>query len=129
MRDVVVLLSRADRCPTPLPCSPRQFGRLVQGALSTPVARGVVTANRVLGNMGYRGEDLVTKTLLSPPCPADDLAQAIAATAVGAVTIERSERVTWMPGPDGNGQEVRAWGAHVDGTEQILDVAARSCRR
>ena len=75
--------------------------------------------------MGYRGEDLVTKTLLSPPCPADALGLAIAAAAVGAVQIERTERVTWMPGPDGDGEEVRAWGAHVDGTEEILEVAAR----
>ena len=140
------------------------LGSFAQSALSSPVGRGLVVANRVLGNIGewrtcaarpaeqvspphpcdipmragcagYRGEDFVTKTQLTPPVAANDLAIAIAAVVVGAVEVERTERVAMVPSKTGSGVEVRVVGRHVDGTDAILRLtgaalaASASARR
>lgn len=99
-----------------------QAGAFLQQLLSSGVAKGLIVANRAIGEAGWRGEDLVTKARLTPPCPVDELALALGAAALGAVEIGPSERVVRVDG----GGEVRTTGRHVDGTVAILEVARRA---
>ena len=102
-------------------------------ALDSRVARGVVAANRFLGNLGYRGEDLLTKVALTPPAPVGAVAAvlAAAATAAAAPSVPRSERVTRRIDPDTEGtpdetsREYRATARFLDGTDAIRAAAAR----
>ena len=47
-------------------------------ALETGWARGLIGLNKAVGSIGYRGEDLCTRTSLTPPVSATDLAPYIA---------------------------------------------------
>ena len=97
-------------------------GDLKMRALDSSWARGLIAANRAIGNVGYRGEDYATRCALTPPCGADDLALAVAAAVLGAVEVEPSERFVFGAG----GVEVRTRGRHVDGSAAIQALARRA---
>ena len=93
-------------------------------ALDSGWARGLIGLNRAIGEVGYRGEDFVTKVSLTPPVSVDELATAIAATVTGAVAIEESERVVIVNegGRDAE-REISTVAKYVDGTEAIRRIA------
>ena len=93
-------------------------------ALDSGWARGLIGLNRAIGEVGYRGEDFVTKVSLTPPVSVDELATAIAATVTGAVAIEESERVVIVNegGRDAE-REISTVAKYVDGTEAIQRIA------
>ena len=95
-------------------------------ALDSGWARGLIALNKAMGEMGYRGEDFVTRASLTPPVSVDDLALAVAATVTGRAEVAPSERVVYANegGPDA--REVRTLGRHVDGTEAIRELARRA---
>ena len=99
-------------------------GAAAQAALSTGAARGLINANRLIGNLGWRGEDFLTKARLMPPCPVAELGLAVALAVCGAADIEQSVRTVRID----DGVEVSAEGRHVDGTEAILRVAKQAVR-
>lgn len=94
-------------------------------ALDSGWARGLIGLNRAIGEVGYRGEDFVTKVSLTPPISVDDLAAAIAATVTGAVEVEDSERVVIVNegGHRDSERELRTVARYVDGTAAIRRVA------
>lgn len=93
-------------------------------ALDSGWARGLIGLNRAIGEVGYRGEDFVTRVGLTPPISVDELATAIAATVTGAVEVEESERLVIVNegGRDAE-QELSIVGRHVDGTSAIRRIA------
>lgn len=96
----------------------------VAKALSSPVARFLVDANRFVGNLGYRGEDLVTKLSLTPAAAVDDVAAVVAAAAAGDASIAVSDRVTrrYDAGADAS-REYAVRARFVDGTDAIRAAA------
>jgi len=100
-------------------------------ALDSGWARSLMALNKAVGELGYRGEDFVTRTSLTPPVPVDDLAVAVAATVTGAVEVGESERrvVTIDSRTAASGVEVRTVGRHVDGTESIKQLAGEARAR
>ena len=97
--------------------------------LDSPIAKGIVSANAFIGNIGYRGEDLVTKVALTPPAALGDVSRIVAAAAVGDLDAVAgvSERVTRRIDPDNSdvSKEYRLQARFVDGTEGIRAAAAR----
>lgn len=102
-----------------------QAGAFVQGLLSSGAGRGLVGLNRAIGEMGWRGEDLVTKARLTPPVDVDELALALGAAAVGIVDVAKSERTVYIEG----GVEVVSHGKYVDGTDAIRSLSGEAARR
>ena len=102
-----------------------QAGALMQGLLSSGAGRGLVGLNRAIGEMGWRGEDLVTKARLTPPVDVEDLALALGAAAVGLVDVAKSERTVYIEG----GVEVVSSGKYVDGTDAIQSLSGEAAPR
>jgi hypothetical protein len=94
--------------------------------LDSAWARGLIAANRAVGNLGYRGEDLVTKVFLTPPVAVEVLAAAIVGTVTGGVHVDTTERQVYANDGGRDGIELRTTGRYVDGTREIEKVAS-SC--
>eukprot|EP00966_Prymnesium_polylepis_P267845 6187200-Prymnesium_polylepis.1 len=92
-------------------------------ALDSGWARGLIALNKAVGEVGYRGEDFITRTSLPPPVSVDDLALAIAATMIGAVEVDESERLVTSNDGGDSGIEIRESGRFVDGTAAIKSLA------
>ena len=101
-------------------------------AVDNPFARFARDANKAIGSVGYRGEDLVTKLSLTPPSSVDDVA-AVVAAAASDLDVDVSTRTTRRVLLDtSNGiirtlEESREYNINarfVDGTDAIKAAAA-----
>ena len=105
-------------------------------ALDSPLAKFAVSANAFVGNIGYRGEDLVTKVALTPPVAVDDVAAVLAAAARDAAGfVPATERATRRLDPDNTdayggptSREYVVTARFVDGTTGIREAAAKVSR-
>ena len=105
-------------------------------ALDSPLAKFAVSANAFVGNIGYRGEDLVTKVALTPPVVVDDVAAVLAAAARDAAAfVPATERATRRLDPDNTdayggptSREYLVTARFVDGTTGIREAAAKVSR-
>ena len=95
-------------------------------ALDSGWARGLIALNKAFGELGYRGEDYVTRARLTPPVSVDDLATAIAAAITGAVEVEPTERCVIANDGGVDGVEICTTGRYVDGTAAIAKLAAEA---
>jgi NAD(P)-dependent dehydrogenase (short-subunit alcohol dehydrogenase family) len=101
-------------------------------AVDNPFARFARDANKAIGSVGYRGEDLVTKLSLTPPSSVDDVAAVVAAAAAADLEIDVSTRTTrrvLLDTSDGirtldSSREYNVDARFVDGTDAIKAAAA-----
>ena len=101
-------------------------------AVDNPFARFARDANKAIGSVGYRGEDLVTKLSLTPPSSVDDVAAVVAAAAASDLDVDVSTRTTrrvLLDTSDGiktldESREYNVEARFVDGSDAIKAAAA-----
>ena len=101
-------------------------------AVDNPFARFARDANKAIGSVGYRGEDLVTKLSLTPPSSVDDVATVVPAAAASDLDVDVSTRTTrrvLLDTSDGiktldESREYNVDARFVDGSDAIKETAA-----
>ena len=101
-------------------------------AVDNPFARFARDANKAIGSVGYRGEDLVTKLSLTPPSSVDDVAVVVASAAASDLDVDVSTRTTrrvLLDTSDGiktldESREYNVDARFVDGSDAIKETAS-----